>query len=65
MQTITYEAKRLIKIFDLTKENSVSYLIKTVLEIMIKHKKIEVHVLMSNKKRKVTTEFLKNKQVQL
>jgi hypothetical protein len=42
---ISYDTQRLIKIFDVDKDTSVSYLIKTLLEIINRWDRIEIHVL--------------------
>lgn len=45
VNVISYETSRLIKIFDVSKETSVAYVIKTILEIINRWDRIEIHVL--------------------
>lgn len=44
---ISYKSSRLIKIFDVRKDDDVSYLIKTLLSVMSRWPHIEIHILMA------------------
>lgn len=58
---IGYKAEKLIKIFDVDRDTDVSYLIKTILEILNRWCKIEIHVIDRNGEMKKKCQDTKRK----